>query len=125
MPRSTPEWIGKNDDTAVPPRVRARQFIRDKGCCRKCGRKINAGDTWETDHIVAVINGGANAESNLQTLCGWCHRGKTGEDVAEKAKAARKFQKHYGIKKRKGPPMPGSRDSRFKRRMDGTVERRT
>ena len=43
---------------------------------------------------------------------------------AEKSKVYRKTAKHIGVSLRKGPPMPGSRDSSFKRRMDGTVERR-
>jgi 5-methylcytosine-specific restriction endonuclease McrA len=36
--------------------------------------------TWDADHIVAVKDGGgACGVGNVQTLCVWCHRKKTGE----------------------------------------------
>jgi len=50
------------------------------------------------DHIVALINGGENKESNLQALCGQCHRYKTAADVAEKAKVAAVRRKKHGAK---------------------------
>ena len=78
----------------------------------------------EQDHKVAIINGGENRESNLRTLLKSHHKTKTAADVAEKAKVYRKRLNHLGLKRRKGPPMAGSKASGFKRKMDGSVERR-
>lgn len=115
MPRRTDEWIGKTDDTPVPPRVRLRVFLRDKGKCQcGCGLAIATGDGWDTDHRVALINGGANRESNLQSLLSGHHKTKTKHDVATKAQTVRVQLKHYGIK-RKSRPMPGSRNSDWKK----------
>lgn len=99
MVRELPQWVGKTDSTPVPPRVRARVFMRDGGRCQ-CGCQvlIRPGDKWQTDHIIAIINGGKNDESNLQTLLTEHHKAKTEQDVAEKAKTARVQLKHLGIK---------------------------
>ena len=101
MPRTVPEWIGKTDDTPVPPRVRLRVFDKDDGKCCECGREIRPGDRSETDHITALCNGGENRESNLQTLCGWCHDEKTGADVALKAQVQRTRKKHLGVERKR------------------------
>lgn len=94
------EWIGRTDNSAVPPRVRLRVFERDKGACQcGCTIKIRPGDKWETDHIVALANGGKNQESNLRTMLVNHHRIKTASDVAEKATTYRKRAKHLGIRK--------------------------
>jgi hypothetical protein len=99
MSRSTDEWIGKTDDTPVPLRVRNRQYLRDKAICQcGCTMKIKVFDKWEIDHRSAIINGGENRESNLQTLLSAHHKVKTAKDVAEKSKVARVRAKHIGIK---------------------------
>jgi 5-methylcytosine-specific restriction endonuclease McrA len=119
MSRATDEWIGKTDDAAIPPRVRLRVFERHGGICHLSGRKINAGEPWDLDHVVALINGGYHCESNLAPALKDKHREKTARDIAEKSTTARKRTKHLGI--RKPSRFPGSRDSKFKKRMDGSV----
>lgn len=123
MTRAVPEWIGKDDNEAIPPRVRARVFLAHDGKCQECGVKIT-GKRWICDHRIAIINGGANRESNLGPIHGACDKTKTASDVAEKSRVARKRMKSLGIAPKKGRPMPGSKASGFRRRMDGTVERR-
>ncbi len=95
MSRSVPEWIGKTDDTRPPPRVLDRIFTRDDGICHICSGKI-AGKKWEADHIIALINGGENRESNLAPAHVQCHKGKTAKDKAKKSKIARQRGKHNG-----------------------------
>lgn len=124
MTRSTPEWIGASDDEAVPTRVKLRVYFNANGKCAECGRKPRAGDKPEYDHILALCNGGENRESNLRILCSWCHDAKTRKDVAEKSLNRRVQAKRLGFHKPKGRPMPGSKASGWKRRLDGTVERR-
>lgn len=95
--RSVEEWVGATPDSPVPPRVRLRVFARHDGICYKSKRKIRPGEAWQCDHVVALINGGENRESNLAPILEEQHHAKTAEDVAEKSKVARVRQKHLGI----------------------------
>jgi 5-methylcytosine-specific restriction endonuclease McrA len=119
MTRSVDEWIGASDDQAIPARVKVRIFDRCGGQCRNCTLPIRGKLRPAYDHIQALINGGSHREFNLQLLCVPCHAIKTKADVAEKSITARKRTKHLGI--RKPSRFPGSRDSKFKKKMDGSV----
>jgi 5-methylcytosine-specific restriction endonuclease McrA len=124
MSRTVTEWRGRSPDTSVPPHVQLRVFLRFDGHCPKCTRKLVRGQ-WQCDHIVALINGGENRETNLQPLCtSPCHSRKTASDVAEKSRVYRRAANHAGIKFRKGRPMPGSRDSDVKMKIGGGWEYR-
>lgn len=117
--RTVPEWIAPTPDTAIPPRVRIRIWDRANGHCTICTRKIRAGEAWQADHTVALINGGENREQNLRLVCGFCHKSKTAEDVAEKAKTARVRKRHLGIK---APSrFACSRDSTRRKKVSGEV----
>lgn len=122
--RSVPEWQGATPDTKAPPRVRLRVWEREGGCCHRCRRKIAAGEGWTLEHVTALINGGANAESNLALTCDWCLPGKNAEDVAEKAVNARRRAKHIGAKPPPRNPIPGSKASGWKRTISGQTVRR-
>ncbi|WP_341893795.1 HNH endonuclease signature motif containing protein [Ferrovibrio terrae] len=124
MPRSVEEWVGKTDDTPVPPRVRLRVFEAMKGRCGICGRKVQAGDKWTCEHVKALINGGENREDNLGVTCSWCLPGKNADDVAEKSTTYRKRSKHAGIKKKSSRPLPGSKDSPWKQTLGNGWMRR-
>ena len=117
--RKTDEWIGRTDDTKVPPRVRLRVFVRHNGVCHLTGRRIRPGDAWDLDHIIALANGGEHRESNFAPAIRAKHREKTARDVAEKAHNDRVRRRHLGI--RKPSRFPGSRDSRWKKKIDGSV----
>lgn len=124
MSRSTDEWVGKTDDSAIPPRVRLRVFEAHGGICHLSGRRIQAGELWDCDHVVALVNGGQHRESNLAPALRDKHREKTALDVREKSIVRRKRMKSLGIEPKKSRPMPGSKASGIRKRMDGTVERR-
>lgn len=119
MSRALPEWVGKTDDSRPPPRVRVRIFEHHHGVCHISKRKIAPGEAWECEHIVAIVNGGENRESNMAPALIKPHKEKTARDVAIKAKNDRVRKRHLGL--RKPSRFPGSRDSKFKKRMDGTV----
>ena len=122
MSRTIAEWIGATDDSAIPPRVKIRVFERAGGCCLLCTLEIRGKLRPAYDHCIALINGGENRERNLQLLCVPCHSQKTAGDIAEKSITARKRAKHLGIKK--PSRFPGSKDSGWKRKMNGEVVRR-
>lgn len=124
MSRSVDEWVGKTDDADIPPRVRLRVFERAGGVCHLSGRRIQAGEPWDCDHIVALVNGGEHREANLAPALRDKHREKTALDVAEKSLVRRKKMKALGIAPKKGRPMPGSKASGFKIKMNGEVVRR-
>ncbi|APG91104.1 HNH endonuclease [Sinorhizobium americanum] len=123
MARSVEEWIGRNDDQKVPPRVRMRVFDREGGICYLTGRKIDPiRDEWDVEHKVALILGGEHRESNLFPALREPHRRKTAVEMKVKSKIAKVRKKHLGITK----PKSSLSHPRFKRCMDGTVvDRRT
>lgn len=113
--RTLPEWIGKTPDAKIPARVRVRVFERHGGRCHLSGRKIMAGEPWDCDHVVALINGGEHCESNLAPALRSKHREKTAEDVAVKSKTHRMRAKHLG-------QWPRSRGfGPLTRKMDGSI----
>lgn len=98
MARSVEEWIGRTDDARIPPRVRDRIFERDGHVCHICKLVIKApGETWDADHVKALINGGEHRETNLAPAHKHCHIGKSAVDAKIKAKSARVRKKHVGI----------------------------
>lgn len=125
--REVAEWVGKTDDTPCPPRVRLRVFDRDKGICQcGCTIKIQAGDKWETDHLIAIALGGANAENNLRTLLAAHHKLKTRSDVAEKSTNYRVRAKHLGLTtKRQKIQSAGFRKPEPQRTASRPIERRS
>lgn len=120
MARSVKEWRGKSDDTAIPPRVKLRIFERCGGRCVRCSRHIAGRILPAYDHIIALINGGENRESNIQLLCSDCHLPKSGDDMHIKSKSYRTRLRHVGIKTNKRL-IPGSKGSGFRKTMDGKV----
>jgi 5-methylcytosine-specific restriction endonuclease McrA len=115
--RAIPEWVGKNPDTPIPPRVSLRVLLRQSRRCAKSGRLIRAGDATQTDHIISLKRGGENRESNLQVILTEEHIEKTSAENSEDAKVERIQKKHYSLM----TPKPRSP---FKRKMNGEVVRR-
>lgn len=96
MARPVKEWIGKHHGVNIPPWVRLRVFDRDGGICHLCKLPIKTGETWQADHVVALINGGEHRETNLAPAHSHCHVGKSAQDLREKAKVAKVRGKHTG-----------------------------
>ncbi len=117
MSRTLPEWIGKTDDTPVPPRVKDRIATKQGDLCAKCRTPLT---TSQCDHIIPLILGGENRETNLQLLCVACHTGKTKLDVKLKSKVAGIRKKRLGLKPKSAlsPKVRGIR-----KRMNGDLQR--
>ena len=104
---------------------RLNLFLIRKGLCAACTQKIEAGKAWDIDHILPLAMGGTNAPENLQVLCRPCHRSKTTQsDIPRIAKTKRLKAQHLGARAPSTHPIPGSRRSPWKRKMDGSVVRR-
>ena len=99
--------------------VGARYGLPDDGGYRGCINK-----PCEVDHDKTAEEGGTNELSNAVALCRKCHAWKTANDLRRIRKADRMRDKHTHAMKPSRNPMPGSRNSRFRKRMDGTTERR-
>lgn len=107
MARTTKSWKGKTSDAKIPPRVKQRIFDRHNGICHLCKLPIKVPvESWDADHVIALINGGENSETNLAPAHKHCHISKTQDDVKEKAKVSHVRQKHLGIRAAK-KPIPG------------------
>ncbi len=122
MARELDEWIGRTHDSAIPPRVRDRIYEKFGGICQHCTLPIKGKLRPTIDHTVALINGGENRENNMSLLCVPCHQRKTKADVGEKSTVYRKRLKDRGI--RKPSRFPGSKDSGWKKLMNGEVVKR-
>ena len=101
---------------------RLNLFLMRKGLCAACSQKIDAGKAWDIDHILPLALGGTNAPENLQILCRPCHRAKTTHsDIPRISKTKRLKARHLGARATSTRPIPGSRHSPWKRKMDGSL----
>ncbi len=109
-----------------PKKVKLAAWDRCGGKCDRCGNKIVAGNGPEYNHRLPDYLGGEPTLENCEVLCiKPCHRTVTSEqDRPVIDKARRVMEKRIGVRSRKSRPMPGSRASGFRKRMDGSVERR-
>lgn len=98
--------------------------------CEGCGGVLKAKE-YEFDHRIAealVVDKSRPLTADDGQLLGYCcHRGedgKTNDDVARIAKAKRQERGQLGLR-RTSRPMPGSKASGLRKRMNGKVEKRT
>jgi len=100
-------------------KTRAEAFLRAGGICetKGCARKA-----YHCDHIIPDSIGGKNDLANAQILCRDCHAEKTNRiDIPRAAKTKRQARKHNGTWRLSRNPMPGSRRSRWRRKISGEV----
>jgi 5-methylcytosine-specific restriction endonuclease McrA len=121
MPRSVDEWIGRNDDARPTEACQLRVLDRQGWRCAISGVEFRDGVKAEFDHITPLWLGGENRESNLQAVTAKAHRAKTSTEATVRAKVnANRIKRVCGKKK------SGRWNSKFKKKMDGTVvDRRT
>lgn len=105
---------------------RARLFALHGGVCHICGGKIDGTrEAWDVEHVVPFALTRDNSDENCQPAHREkCHAEKTKGDVKSIAKAVRVAARNQGAKAPSRNPMPGSRASGWKRKMDGTIVRR-
>lgn len=96
-------------------------FEAHKGLCHICGDKIDGTrERWDVEHKIPLAMGGDDDEGNCAPAHERCHKDKTKADRGQIAKADRVRAKHNGARQAK-TTIPGSKKSRWKRKLDGTV----
>lgn len=94
--RQRPEWVATHPDQAIPKAVRMRIWEREGGRCWISGRKIQPGDAYEFEHVIALANGGEHREANIRLALKDAHRAKTSDDAKLTAKIRRQHLKNIG-----------------------------
>ena len=119
-----PKDVGTTPRAKLTTRQRLQVWEQYRGICVICERHIDGvRDRWIVEHVRALELGGEDNFSNMGPAhehCGW---NKTQDDHRRAGKAKRQKQRHLGIRQPLRP-VPGSRQTPFKRKLDGTVLRR-
>lgn len=104
--------------------IKVAAFKRACGHCEDC-RAFLAPGKFEYDHDLADGLGGEPTLENCVVRCHSCHGKKTTtHDVPMIAKANRIRAKHIGAKSPSKNPVPGSKNTPFKKKFNGTTVRR-
>ena len=99
---------------------RVPQLRRPDGC----GQRLGPANTFY-EHVIQDAAGGKPTLDNCAVLVKTCWREKTDHhDQPVVAKTKRLRDRDTGIGRRNGPPMPGSRNSPWRKPMSGKTERR-
>ena len=108
------------DRDEFPKKVKLAAWKRCGGICEcGCGQKIISGAV-EYDHIIEDALGGEPVLENCMVMRTRCHDAKTRRRRPAIDKTRRVIEKAAGARKTNNP-MPGSRNSPYKRTMSGKV----
>jgi 5-methylcytosine-specific restriction endonuclease McrA len=106
----------------ITAKMRADIFLRHGGVCHMCSLKVHPGEEWDVSHEIPLEAGGKDDDTNWYVAHRKCHRLHTAAvDAPLIAKTKRMHQRHIGAAPKSKTPLPGGRNSKWKRRMDGTV----
>ena len=121
------EDVGTTKRKNMTPRLRLKVWEAHKGLCAICGGKIDGvRERWILEHMRPLALGGADDEGNMAPVHEGCALAKTfgkSGDIAKAAKAKRVKTKHLGLKRSKNP-LPGSKGSKWKKKIGGGVVER-
>lgn len=107
-----------------PRAVMVAAKARANGRCEGCTAPLFPGK-YHYDHDIPDGLLGPPTLENCRVLCLACHGVKTTTiDVPLIAKAKRREAAHIGAKRKTSRPMPGSKNSLWKHKMNGEVVRR-
>lgn len=107
---------------SISTRERARLFALHGGICYLCKGKIDGTrEAWEIEHETPLSMGGEDTDENRLLAHTKCHRAKTKQDMGNLAKAKRNEARHTGARATPRAIIPGSKASRFKKKLNGEV----
>jgi 5-methylcytosine-specific restriction endonuclease McrA len=113
--------VGTTQRRKLTPRQRLAIWERARGICVLCEQPIDGvRDRWIIEHIRALELGGPDGPGNMGPAHEFCGLRKTQDDHRRTAKAKRQKIQHLGAAQSKRP-MPCGRQSRWKKRLDGTI----
>lgn len=121
MPYVIPEDVGTTRRGSLSARRRLQAWERTGGTCVVCGTRIDGvRERWIVEHMRALELGGADELDNMGPAHEACARAKTREDHARTGRAKRQKALHLGaiVTLR---PLPESRSSPLKRKINGQV----
>jgi 5-methylcytosine-specific restriction endonuclease McrA len=125
MPFIEPADIGTTRRGQLSPRQRLAVWEQARGVCALCGQRIDGvRERWIIEHIRALELGGTDEPANMGPAHATCGRTKTREDHRRAAKAKRQKIRHLGAGRVKRP-LPFGRQSRWKKKINGTIVPRT
>ena len=75
LTRSNERRIRPTDRVTWPKGLKQRLMRRQNNTCVYCGNRRIA-SSMDIDHIIPVVRGGSNDESNLQVICRLCNQRK-------------------------------------------------
>ena len=121
MPFIASEDVGTTPRRSLSARRRLQAWERTKGVCVICEAPIDGvRERWIIEHIRALELGGPDDLTNMGPAHEACGRTKTRDDHARTAKAKRQKIQHLGAAE-PSRPLPGSRGTLFKRKINGRV----
>ena len=107
------------------PKERFAIGEREGWVCCISGIKIDpVRNKWIIEHKLALAAGGTNDPENLGVALYDAAIEKTKADVAKIAKIKRVAAKHFGAKVKTSKPIPGTKRSGWRHRMNGSWEER-
>ncbi len=116
-----------------PRKIRAAIILRatdasGRVCCEGCGLVLGK-KPFEVDHTIPealIVDKSRPLTAADGKLLGkaCCHQPKTATDIRNIRQAERRRDRDSGAMRPKWRPIPGSKASGLRKRMDGTVERR-
>jgi 5-methylcytosine-specific restriction endonuclease McrA len=113
-------WIVPEDRKPLTRKQVVELFLRQDGLCPICGQKLQTkGHTpveFIDEHMTPLWRNGSNELRNRSLVCKPCAKSKTSEESTDRAKGYRVRDKHI-----KAPVKKQSRQSPYRKKMDGTV----
>ena len=67
--------------------ARRARWLSEHPLCTTCMLSGRIAAATEVDHVIAIMHGGPDDDSNLQSLCAPCHARKTDSDLDRVGKA--------------------------------------
>ena len=112
----------RNKRSEFSAKTKLAAIVRADWQCERIdgGVRCPSGDNLHYDHIIPCGIGGTNDLDNCAVLCDIHHREKTSKlDIPRIAKTKRQARNHSTGRPKSRNPIPGSRDTKWKRKLSG------